>query len=181
MGRQRDCQSSCHSTGFVIISYPTCGLYTFVQHEPWHMTEKAEFIHSPTVETLTSPAWTPLSASLRNCAYRGRIVFMDESFVPNCILTTTADVSWDVRGSVCGEGPSLTIASHIGSQQGIIVWGVISFYNRYHQLVISGTVTQFCDDDILFSVLLLFRLQHPEFNFTHDNARILGTYCYELS
>ena len=94
------------------------------------------------------------------------------SAVSICILMKTAFVSWDVLDS--GEGlPALTIASHTSPQEDVIVWGVISFDSRIHQLVIFGIVSsQLYDDDLLHLVMLLFLLRHPGLTLQHDNARL---------
>ena len=58
---------------------------------------------------------------------------------------------------------------HRLTEQGVTVWGVLSFDSRTHLIVISGTVTaQLYDDDILQSVLLSFLLRHPGFTFQHN-------------
>ena len=92
--------------------------------------------------------------------------------VSNCALTTTANVSWDVLGRVCGERkPALTIASHTRPQKWVMFWCVI-FDTWTHPLVISFTVTtQFYDDDSLQLVMLPFLLRRPELTFQCNNSQ----------
>ena len=63
--------------------------------------------------------------------------------------------------------PALTIASHIGSQQGIMVWGVISFDNRTHLVVISVTVTARHSTTSYATV----SFATPGLTFQYDNAQ----------
>ena len=44
-----------------VINYPPCGLNTRVQHEPLHMTEKADFMLSAVIVTIISQACALLS------------------------------------------------------------------------------------------------------------------------
>ncbi|GFW24382.1 transposable element Tc1 transposase [Trichonephila clavipes] len=68
--------------------------------------------------------------------------------------------------------PAFTIERHTGPQQGVMVWGVISFDSRAPLVVIRDTLTkQRYVDDILRIVLLLFLLQYPGLIFQQDNAR----------
>ncbi|GFU38297.1 telomerase protein component 1 [Trichonephila clavipes] len=50
-------QSSCYSTGFVVINYPPCDQYTWVQHDPSETTTRAEFTLATTVNP---PTLTPV-------------------------------------------------------------------------------------------------------------------------
>ncbi|GFS57653.1 transposable element Tcb1 transposase [Trichonephila clavipes] len=61
---QNDCQRNCHSTGFVVINYSPSDWHTCVQRDPPRIIEKAEFKLTPTVTSLTSPAFAPSSSIL---------------------------------------------------------------------------------------------------------------------
>ncbi|UYV82585.1 hypothetical protein LAZ67_22000050 [Cordylochernes scorpioides] len=68
--------------------------------------------------------------------------------------------------------PGLTVEHHTGPQQGVMVWGTISFDSRTPLVVIPGTLTaQRYVDDILRPVLLPFLSHHPGLTFQQDNAR----------
>ncbi|UYV66712.1 ADARB2 [Cordylochernes scorpioides] len=68
--------------------------------------------------------------------------------------------------------PGLTVEHHTGPQQGVMVWGAISFDNRTPLVVIPGTLTaQRYVDDIQRPVLLPFLSHHPGLTFQQDNAQ----------
>ncbi|UYV76869.1 hypothetical protein LAZ67_14002262 [Cordylochernes scorpioides] len=83
----------------------------------------------------------------------------------------------DRRKRVCRRpeqrvDPGLTVEHHTGPQQGVMVWGAISFDSRTPLVVIPGTLTaQRYLDDILRPVLLPFLSHHPGLTFQQDNAR----------
>lgn len=104
-----------------------------------------------------------------NDADWGRIVFSDESRFQLCPDDHRRRV-WRRTGQ--RGDPAFTIARHTGPQQGIMVWGAISFDSRTPLVVIRGTLTaQRYVDDILRPVLLPFLLQYPGLVFQQDNAR----------
>ncbi|UYV73539.1 Transposase [Cordylochernes scorpioides] len=73
-----------------------------------------------------------------NCANWGRIVFSDES----CFLLCPDDRRkrvWRRPGQ--RVDPGLTVEHHTGPQQGVMVWGAISFDSRTPLVVIPGTLT----------------------------------------
>ncbi|UYV83825.1 hypothetical protein LAZ67_X000316 [Cordylochernes scorpioides] len=68
--------------------------------------------------------------------------------------------------------PGLTVEHYTGPQQGVMVWGAISYDSRTPSVVIPGTLTaQRYVDDILRPVLLPFLSHHPGLTFQQDNAR----------
>ncbi|UYV62024.1 hypothetical protein LAZ67_1007530 [Cordylochernes scorpioides] len=96
-----------------------------------------------------------------NCADWGRIVFSDESRFLLCP---------DDRRKRRVD-PGLTVEHHTGPQQGVMVWGAISFDSKTPLVVIPGTLTaQWYVDDILRPVLLPLRSHHPWLTFQQDNA-----------
>ena len=104
-----------------------------------------------------------------NDADWGRIVFSDESRFQLCPDDHRRRV-WRRTGQ--RGDPAFTIARHTGPQQGIMVWGAISFDSRTPLVVIRGTLTaQRYVDDILRPVLLPFLLQCPGLVFQQANAR----------
>ncbi|UYV79199.1 hypothetical protein LAZ67_17001480 [Cordylochernes scorpioides] len=72
-----------------------------------------------------------------NCADWGRIVFSDESRFLLCPDDRRKRV-WRRPGRV---DPGLTVEHHTGPQQGVMVWGAISFDSRTPLVVIPGTLT----------------------------------------
>ncbi|UYV83005.1 hypothetical protein LAZ67_22001722 [Cordylochernes scorpioides] len=104
-----------------------------------------------------------------NCADWGRIVFSDES----CFSLSPDDRRkriWRRPGQ--RVDPGLTVEHHTGPQQGVMVWGAISFDSRTPLVVIPGTLTaQRYVDDILRPVLLPFLSHHPGLTFQQDNSR----------
>ncbi|UYV82315.1 hypothetical protein LAZ67_21001686, partial [Cordylochernes scorpioides] len=107
--------------------------------------------------------------SIWNCAYWGRIVFSDESRFLLCPDDRRKRV-WRRPGQ--RVDPGLTVEYHTGPQQGVMVWGTISFDSRTPLVVIPGTLTaQRYVDDILRPVLLPFLSHHPGLTFQQDNAR----------
>ena len=94
-------------------------------------------------------------------------------------------MSREAQSSVGGGVFALTIASHTYPQQGVMVWGVISFDSRNHLAVISGTVrAQLDDNDIVQPVMLPLLLRLFGITFQDNNARphmarvaILGSIC----
>ena len=139
-------------------------------------------MHSPVILTLTTdacPLFSPIRVvrerPVKNCADWGRVVFNDESrykLFPdgNCRRVSR-------RPGQCG-GHALTLASHTGSQQGIMALSVISFGWKTNPLVISGTATaHHYNYDILESTMLRFvniafihLLRHRGISFQHDNV-----------
>ncbi|UYV84811.1 hypothetical protein LAZ67_X003588, partial [Cordylochernes scorpioides] len=104
-----------------------------------------------------------------NCADWGRIVFSDESRFLLCPDDRRKRV-WRCPGQ--RVDPGLTVEHHTGPQQGVMVWGAISFDSRIPLVVIPGTLTaQRYVDDILWPVLLPFLSHHPGLTFQQDNAR----------
>ncbi|UYV72229.1 hypothetical protein LAZ67_9002258 [Cordylochernes scorpioides] len=104
-----------------------------------------------------------------NCAYWGRIVFSDESRFLLCPDDRRKRV-WRRPGQ--RVDPGLTVEHHTGPQQGVMVWGAISFDSRTLLVVIPGTLTaQRYVDDIIRPVLLPFLSHHPRLTFQQDNAR----------
>ncbi|UYV72285.1 K02A2.6-like, partial [Cordylochernes scorpioides] len=104
-----------------------------------------------------------------NCANWGRIVFSDESHFLLCPDDRRKRV-WRRPGQ--RVDPGLTVEHHTGPQQGVMVWGAISFDSRTPLVVIPGTLTaQQYVDDILRPVLLPFLSHHPGLTFQQDNAR----------
>ncbi|UYV64260.1 hypothetical protein LAZ67_3000095, partial [Cordylochernes scorpioides] len=104
-----------------------------------------------------------------NCADWGRIVFSDESRFLLCPENRRKRV-WRRPGQ--RVDPGLTVEHHTGPQQGVMVWGAISFDSRTPLVVIPCTLTaQRYIDDILRPVLLLFLSHHPGLTFQQDNAR----------
>ncbi|UYV82646.1 hypothetical protein LAZ67_22000361 [Cordylochernes scorpioides] len=104
-----------------------------------------------------------------NCADWGRIVFSDESRFLLCPDDRRKRV-WRRPGQ--RVDPGLTVEHHTGPQQGVMVWGAISFDSRTPLVVIPGTLTaQRYVDDILGTVLLPFLSHHPGLTFQQDNAR----------
>ncbi|UYV74518.1 VPS53, partial [Cordylochernes scorpioides] len=104
-----------------------------------------------------------------NCADWGRIVFSDESRFLLCPDDRRKRV-WIRPGQ--RVDPGLTVEHHTGPQQGVMVWGAISFDSRTPLVVIPGTLTaQRYVDDILRPVLLPFLSHHPGLTFQQDNAR----------
>ncbi|UYV63904.1 hypothetical protein LAZ67_2005924 [Cordylochernes scorpioides] len=104
-----------------------------------------------------------------NCADWGRIVFSDESRFLLCPNDRRKRV-WRRPGQ--REDPGLTVEHHTGPQQGVMVWGAISFDSRSPLVVIPGTLTaQRYVYDILRPVLLPFLSHHPGLTFQQDNAR----------
>ncbi|UYV75101.1 SIM2 [Cordylochernes scorpioides] len=104
-----------------------------------------------------------------NCADWGRIVFSDESRFLLCPDDHRKHV-WRCPGQ--RVDPGLTVEHHTGPQQGVMVWGAISFDSRAPLVVIPGTLTaQRYVDDILRPVLLPFLSHHPGLTFKQDNAR----------
>ncbi|GFU99064.1 hypothetical protein TNCV_632021 [Trichonephila clavipes] len=78
-------------------------------------------------------------------------------FASNCVLTIIEDVSGDAQASM------LILLSLLHApqalNQGVMVWGAISFDNRIHLVIIRSTVTtQRHADDILKTLLLPFLL-----------------------
>ncbi|UYV84357.1 hypothetical protein LAZ67_X001927 [Cordylochernes scorpioides] len=104
-----------------------------------------------------------------NCADWGRIVFSDKS----CFLLCPDDHRkrvWRRPGQ--RVDPGLTVEHHTGPQQGVMVWGAISFDSRTPLVVIPGTLTaQRYVDEILRPVLLPFLSHHLGLTFQQDNAR----------
>ncbi|UYV79200.1 hypothetical protein LAZ67_17001487 [Cordylochernes scorpioides] len=105
-----------------------------------------------------------------NCADWGRIVFSDESRFLLCPDDRRKRV-WRRPGQ--RVDPGLTVEHHTGPQQGVMVWGAISFDSRTPLVVIPGTLTaqRYVVDDILRPVLLPFLSHHPVLTFQQDNAR----------
>ncbi|UYV62778.1 hypothetical protein LAZ67_2001908 [Cordylochernes scorpioides] len=104
-----------------------------------------------------------------NCADWGRIVFSDESRFLLCPDDRRKRV-WRRPGQ--RVDPGLTVEHHTGPQQGVMVWGAISFDSRTPLVVIPGTLTaQRYVDDILRPALLPFLSHHPGLTFQQDNAR----------
>ncbi|UYV64720.1 K02A2.6-like [Cordylochernes scorpioides] len=73
-----------------------------------------------------------------NCADWGRIVFSDESRFLLCPDDRLKRV-WIRPGQ--RVDPGLTVEHHTGPQQGVMVWGAISFDSRTPLVVIPGTLT----------------------------------------
>ncbi|UYV78516.1 Transposase [Cordylochernes scorpioides] len=73
-----------------------------------------------------------------NCADWGRIVFSYESRFLLCPDDRRKRV-WRRPGQ--RVDPGLTVEHHTGPQQGVMVWGAISFDNRTPLVVIPGTLT----------------------------------------
>ncbi|UYV69400.1 Transposase [Cordylochernes scorpioides] len=89
-----------------------------------------------------------------NCSDWGRIVFSDESRFLLCPDDRRKRV-WRRPGQ--RVDPDLTVEHHTGPQQGVMVWGAISFDSRTLLVVIPGTLTaQRYVDDILRPALLPF-------------------------
>ncbi|UYV70155.1 hypothetical protein LAZ67_7002015, partial [Cordylochernes scorpioides] len=104
-----------------------------------------------------------------NCADWGRIVFSDESRFLLCPDDRHKRV-WRRPGQ--RVDPGLTVEHHTCSQQGVMVWGAISFDIRTPLVVIPGTLTaQRYVDDIQRPGLLRFLSHHPGLTFQQDNAR----------
>ncbi|UYV76601.1 hypothetical protein LAZ67_14001425, partial [Cordylochernes scorpioides] len=104
-----------------------------------------------------------------NCADWGRIVFCDESRFLLCPDDLRKRV-WRRPGQ--RVDPGLTVEHHTGPQQGVMVWGAISFDRRTPLVVIPVTLTaQRYVDDILRPVLLPFLSHHPGLTLQQDNAR----------
>ncbi|UYV63751.1 hypothetical protein LAZ67_2005502 [Cordylochernes scorpioides] len=104
-----------------------------------------------------------------NCADWGRIVFSDESRFLLCPDDRRKRV-WRRLGQ--RVNPGLTVEHHTGPQQGVMVWGAISFDSRTPLVVIPGTLrAQRYVDDILRPVLWPFLSRHPGLTFQQDNAR----------
>ncbi|UYV69295.1 hypothetical protein LAZ67_6003159 [Cordylochernes scorpioides] len=104
-----------------------------------------------------------------NCADWGRIVFSDESRFFLC-PDDRRKCFWRHPGQRVDLG--LTVEHHTGPQQGVMVWGAISFDSRTPLVIIPGTLTaQRYVDDILWPVLLPFLSHHPGLTFQQDNAR----------
>ncbi|UYV76563.1 hypothetical protein LAZ67_14001162 [Cordylochernes scorpioides] len=104
-----------------------------------------------------------------NCADWGRIVFSDESRFLLCPDDGRKRV-WRRPGQ--RVDPGLTVEHHTGPQQGVMVWGAISFDSRTPLVVIPGTLTaQRYIDDILRSVLLPILSHHPGLTFQQYNSR----------
>ena len=168
MGRQSDCQSSCHCTRFVIINYPPCGMQTYVQHDPRHLTESG-ITCTPLSPIRVGPC--PLYEKLRWLVEHSPVT----SPISNCVLTTTADVSWDILGNE--REPSLITARQTGLQQNVIIWDTISLDIRTPLVIIFRTLTvQWYVDDILPSVVSLFLLQQLGITFYQDNVRLHTEY-----
>ncbi|UYV80897.1 hypothetical protein LAZ67_19002125 [Cordylochernes scorpioides] len=134
-------------------------------------TERAESKSSPTV-TMPNP-------HTRSCTDKS-----DYSGVGSDQLGTA--LTEDSRFLLCPDNrrkrvwrrpgqrvdPGLTVEHHTGPQQGVMVWGAISFDSRTPLVVIPGTLTaQRYVDDILWPVLLPFLSHHPGLTFQQDNAR----------
>ncbi|UYV74393.1 DDX17 [Cordylochernes scorpioides] len=104
-----------------------------------------------------------------NCSDWGRIVFSDEP----CFLLCPDDrrkYVWRCSGQ--GVEPGHTFKHETVPQQGVMVWGAISFDSRTPLVVIPGTLTaQRYVHDILRPVLLLFLSHHLGLTFQQDNAR----------
>ncbi|UYV69340.1 hypothetical protein LAZ67_6003272, partial [Cordylochernes scorpioides] len=104
-----------------------------------------------------------------NCADWGRIVFSNECRFLLCPNDRRKRV-WRRPGQ--RVDPGLTVEHHTGPQQGVMVWGDISFDRRIPLVVIPGTLTaQRYVDDILRPVMLPFLSHHPGLTFQQDNAR----------
>ncbi|UYV69341.1 hypothetical protein LAZ67_6003273 [Cordylochernes scorpioides] len=104
-----------------------------------------------------------------NCADWGRIVFSNEYRFLLCPDDRRKRV-WRRPGQ--RVDPGLTVEHHTGPQQGVMVWGDISFDSRIPLVVIPGTLTaQRYVDDILRPVMLPFLSHHPGLTFQQDNAR----------
>ncbi|UYV66325.1 hypothetical protein LAZ67_4001331, partial [Cordylochernes scorpioides] len=73
-----------------------------------------------------------------NCADWGRIVFSDESRLLLCLDDRRKRI-WRRPGQSVDPGP--TVEHHTGPQQGVMVWGAISFDSRTPLVVIPGTLT----------------------------------------
>ncbi|UYV71668.1 hypothetical protein LAZ67_8004049 [Cordylochernes scorpioides] len=69
---------------------------------------------------------------------QGRIVFSDES---RFLLCTDDCLKRFWRGPGQRVDPGLTVEHHTGPQQGVMVWGAISFDSRTPLVVIPGTLT----------------------------------------
>ncbi|UYV82953.1 B3GNT1 [Cordylochernes scorpioides] len=76
--------------------------------------------------------------STLNCADWGRIVFSDESRFLLCPDDRRKRV-WRRPGQRVDPGP--TVEHHTGPQQGVMVWGAISFDSKTPLVVIPGTLT----------------------------------------
>ncbi|UYV83554.1 hypothetical protein LAZ67_23001451, partial [Cordylochernes scorpioides] len=163
-------------TGIHVIYHPTCDRHTSVQNDHQQATERAESKSSLTVTILPL---TPVHRQVRlqwcrerstwNCADWGRIVFSDGTRFLLCPDDRRKRV-WRRPGQ--RVDPGLTVEHHTGPQQGVMVWGAISFDSRTPLVVIPGTLTtQRYVDDILRPVLLPFLSHHPGLTFQQDNAR----------
>ncbi|UYV62783.1 K02A2.6-like [Cordylochernes scorpioides] len=115
-GGQRNCQNGCRSTRIHVIYHPTCDRHTSVQndHQQWCREQ-----------------------STLNCAYWGRIVFSDESRFLLCPDDRRKRV-WRRPGQ--RVDPGLTVEHHTGPQQGVMVWGAISFDSKTPLVDIPGTL-----------------------------------------
>ncbi|UYV69232.1 CNOT6L [Cordylochernes scorpioides] len=135
-GGQSNCQNGCRSTGIHVIYHPTCDPHTSVQNDHQQATERAESKSSSTV-TMPTPHTRVLTVRLQwcrerstwNCADWGRIVFSDESHFLLCPDDCRKCV-WRRPGQRVDLG--LTVEHHTGPQQGVMVWGAISFDSRTH-------------------------------------------------
>ncbi|UYV63662.1 hypothetical protein LAZ67_2005222 [Cordylochernes scorpioides] len=88
--------------------------------------------------TQTSPTTVVSGAITCNCADWERIVFSDESRFLLCPDDRRKRV-WRRPGQ--RVDPGLTVEHHTGPQQGVMVWGAISFDSRTPLVVIPGTLT----------------------------------------
>ncbi|GFX35809.1 transposable element Tc1 transposase [Trichonephila clavipes] len=88
----------------------------------------------------------------RNHVYWEPIVFSDESCFQLCPADHRGRV-WRSPGQ-CAN-PAFNIARHTGPQQGVIVWGAISFDIRMSLVVIRAHLSRRYVDDTLRPVLLL--------------------------
>ncbi|UYV82611.1 hypothetical protein LAZ67_22000131 [Cordylochernes scorpioides] len=153
-GGQSNCQNGCRSTGIYVNYHPTCDRHTSVQNDHQQATERAESKSSLTVtmptphtRAPTSPTTVVSERSTWNCADWGHIVFSDEFRFLLC-PDDRRKRAWRRPGQ--RVNPGLTGEHHTGPQQGVMVWGAISFDSRTPLVVIPGTLTaQRYVDDIL--------------------------------
>ncbi|UYV72756.1 hypothetical protein LAZ67_10000543 [Cordylochernes scorpioides] len=76
--------------------------------------------------------------------------------------------------------PGLTVEHHTDPQQGVMVWGAISFDSKIPLVVIPGTLTaQRYVDDILRPVVLPFHSHHPGLTFQQDNTARVTMDCLQ--
>ena len=175
-GRQSDCQSSCHSTGFVVVKHLSCSPHTWIQHNPRQMTVRAEFKLSLIIMTLTSHACTHrlrlewcCAWSTRNCTDWGRIVLSDESHFQKSPYDNSLRI-WRCPKHWGGSCPDYhTPHRHTTEHYGL---GCHLLDSRTSLIVIFGTLTaQRYVDDILPPVVLPFLLRLSGLNFQQDDAR----------